>query len=71
MTKVYCSDAACQFNGEEGVCTLKKIALSWHSIATVNSGRQEFNRCNMYQKSERYKKIEEFMKEHPFKPEEK
>ena len=70
MTKIYCADASCKFNNDKGVCTSKKVALSWHSIVTVNEGRQEFKRCKTYEKSEVFEKIEEFMAEHPFMPEE-
>ncbi len=69
MTKVYCADTSCKFNNDKGVCTQKSIALSWHSVVTVNDGRQEFSRCKTYEKSEVFEKIEEFMAEHPFIPE--
>lgn len=60
MTKVYCADTSCEFLNDKGVCTLKKIGLAWMSVHTVNDGRQEFNKCRMYQKSQRAIEIEEF-----------
>ena len=63
MTKVYCADASCKFNNDNGVCTQKKIALSFHSVMTVNDGRKEFNQCKMYQKSQRFIELEERIKE--------
>ena len=70
MTKIYCADTSCEFNNDKGTCTAKKVALSWHSVMTVNDGRQEFNRCKTYQKSERCKEFEKIMAEHQFRPEE-
>ena len=59
MTKVYCADTTCEFNGDNGVCTQKKIALGWSSVITLWDGRQEYQRCKMYQKSEQSRQIEE------------
>ena len=66
MTKVYCADTSCEFCNDNGVCTQKKIALAWTSVRTVYDGRQEYNRCRMYSKSETAKQIEESLK--PFLP---
>ena len=35
MAKIYCADVGCSFNNDKGVCTAKKVALSWHSVMTV------------------------------------
>ena len=69
MTKVYCADVSCKYCNDDGVCTQKRIGLAWMSVMTVNDGRQEYNRCRMYHKSEIMSKIETFMQEHPFNPE--
>lgn len=61
MTKVYCADPSCKYCDDNGVCTQKKIGLSWHSVVTVYDGRQEFNRCKMYHKSERSVALEKAM----------
>ena len=68
MTKVYCADVSCAYCNEKGVCTQKSIGLAWTSVMTVHDGRQEYNKCRMYQKSAAMEKIEGFMKEHPFQP---
>ena len=62
MTKVYCADVSCEFCNDKGVCTQKKIDLAWYSVCTVHEGRQEFNKCKMYQKSEASKQIEEMIR---------
>ena len=58
MPKVYCADVTCEYVNENGVCTAKVISLSWHSVATVYDGVQEFNRCKAFQKSSRVKELE-------------
>jgi hypothetical protein len=62
MTKVYCADSSCSFCNDNGVCTQKKIGLAWLSVQTVREGRQEYNKCRMYQKSDIAKQIGEKMK---------
>lgn len=51
-TKVYCAAMDCEFNNDKGICTAKKIALSANSVMTVWDGRQEFNTCKTFQKSQ-------------------
>lgn len=67
MTKIYCADVSCEFCNDKGVCTQKIIGLSWHSVCTVNEGRQEFTRCKAYQKSKKQIKIEKLMEERGLK----
>ena len=62
MTKVYCADVSCKFCNDNGVCTQKKIALSFHSVMTVHEGRKEFNRCKTYEESEESIKIKQEMR---------
>ena len=66
MTKIHCADISCAFCNDKGICTQKNIGLAWMSVMTVNDGRQEYNRCRMYQKSETMIEIEEFIRKHPF-----
>lgn len=63
MAKIYCADVGCCFNNEKGVCTAKKVALSWHSVMTVWEGRQEFNRCKTRQTSKKQRELEKRMEE--------
>ena len=68
MSKIYCADTGCTFNNDKGVCTAKKVALSWHSVVTVWEGRQEFQRCKTRETSAKQraleKRMEEFVNEH-------
>ena len=61
MTKIYCADVTCKFNDINGLCTLKKIALSFHSVNTLWEGRQEYHRCKTYQKSENIGQFEKYI----------
>ena len=61
MTKVYCADYSCKYLDENGVCTLKEIGLAWTSVVTRYDGRQEYNKCKMYHKSERFQEMEKFI----------
>ena len=67
MTKIYCADVGCAFNNDEGVCTAKKVSLSWHSVMTAWEGRQEFKRCKTRETSNEYrdlgKRMEAFINE--------
>lgn len=56
-TKIYCASIDCKFCNEKGVCTAKNVELSWHSVMTVNEGRQYFNKCKAYELSEEAKEI--------------
>lgn len=62
-TKIYCAATDCEFNGDKGICTAKKVALSWSSIMTLWDGRQQFNKCKTYQKSMDAIKIENMVAE--------
>lgn len=57
-TKIYCAAVDCEFCNDKGVCTAKKVALSWNSVVTMNDGRQTFNTCRTFQKSEHAAAIE-------------
>ena len=63
MPKIYCADTSCEFCSDKGVCTAKKVSLSWHSVMTLWDGRQEFNRCKTYQKSKLSTELEQRFKE--------
>lgn len=60
MPTVYCSAMDCEFNGNDGKCTAKTVALSYHNIMTAFDGRQVFAKCKTWQKSQAasdYKKM--------------
>ena len=52
MPKVYCADYGCKFLNDNGICTAKKVALSWNSVYTVHEGRKEFHKCKTRESSE-------------------
>ena len=58
MAKIYCADVGCAFNNDKGVCTAKKVALSWHSVMTVWEGRQEDQRCKTRETSKEHRELE-------------
>ena len=60
MTKVYCGAMDCEFNGDNGVCHAKKIALSDSSVVTAWEGRQRYQKCKSYQKSQETIEMEQF-----------
>lgn len=62
MPNVYCAAMDCKFNGDDGKCHAKSIALSANSIMTVWEGRQQFNKCKTYEESDRFKEIKEFFR---------
>ncbi len=64
MTKVYCADVSCKYVNDEGVCTQKSIGLAWSSVMTVHDGRQEYNKCRMYHKSEESEMIKKLFEDH-------
>ena len=61
MPKVYCAAIDCEFNGDDGKCHAKSIALSDHSIQTLWEGRQRFQRCKTYQKSREAAEMKRFI----------
>ena len=63
MTKVYCADVTCAFNGDDEVCQAKNISLSSNSVVTRWDGRQEYHRCTTYVKSDEAIHVENFLKE--------
>lgn len=58
MPKVYCAAMDCEFNGYEGKCHAKSIALADQSVMTLWEGRQRFNTCRTYQESQLSKDID-------------
>lgn len=61
MSKIYCADVGCAFNNDKGVCTAKKVALSWHSVMTVWEGLQEYQRCKTREISKEHRELEKRM----------
>lgn len=64
MTKVYCANIACKYLDEDNMCKRNKIELSYHSVMTVNDGRQEFVRCKQYEMSSEAQRIYDGFKEY-------
>ena len=64
MTKVYCANIACKYLDDDNMCQNNKIGLSYHSVVTVNDGRQEFARCKQYEMSADAKRIYNGFKEY-------
>ena len=62
-TKIYCAAVDCGYCNEKGRCTAKEVCLSWNSVVTMNDGRQTFNTCRTFQKSERSAELEKKFKE--------
>ena len=52
MPKIFCAAMDCEFNGDDGKCHAKEVALSDHSIMTRWEGRQRYQKCKTYQKSQ-------------------
>ena len=61
-TKIYCAAIDCEYYRDDGRCTAREVCLSDHSIMTVWEGRQRFQRCNTWQKSNECIEMEERMK---------
>lgn len=62
MPKIRCADVSCVYRNEKGVCTAKKVALSWHSVMTMHDGRQEFNRCHSYKEDKEMSEMKQLFK---------
>ena len=59
MVSVTCPCVECIYNGKRNKCTAKNISLTFRNMATVNEGRVDMWVCNMYEKSEFCKMLEE------------
>lgn len=64
MVSVTCPCVECIHNGRRNKCRAKNIDLTFRNMATVNEGRVDMWVCNMYEKSESYKKFEKYLKTH-------
>lgn len=60
MPKIFCAAIDCEFNGYDGKCHAKEVALSDHSIMTLWEGRQRYQKCKTYQKSQAATEMEQF-----------
>jgi hypothetical protein len=60
MSKVFCAAMDCEFNGDDGKCHAKDVGLSDHSIMTLWEGRQRYQKCKTYQKSQAAAEMEQF-----------
>ena len=61
MPKIFCAAMDCEFNGDDGKCHAKDVALSDHSIMTLWEGRQRYQKCKTYQKSRAAVEMEQFI----------
>lgn len=64
MVSVTCPCVECIHNGKRNKCTAKNINLTFRNMATVNDGIVDMWVCNKYEKSESYRKYEEYLKTH-------
>ena len=64
MVSVTCPCVECVHNGRRNKCTAKNISMTFRNMATVNEGRVNMWVCNMYEKSEAYKKYEDYLMTH-------
>lgn len=61
MPKIFCAAMDCEFNGDDGKCHAKDVALSDHSIMTLWEGRQRYQKCKKYQKSQAAVEMERYI----------
>ena len=47
-TKINCSRVDCKYCGDNYVCQRGEVSFSYHSVFTVNNGRQEYLKCKGY-----------------------
>ena len=47
-TKINCSRIDCKYCGDSCICQRNEISFSYHSVFTVNNGRQEYLKCKGY-----------------------
>lgn len=62
-TKITCAASDCVFCNDKFRCTADKVQLAENDIMTMWDGRQRYNRCLTYQKSERAKQFENAFKD--------
>lgn len=60
MTKIYCADSTCKFNGDDMVCQKEQIVLGWMGVATVNQRMQNYNKCKGYEEIDEYPEMKAF-----------
>ena len=63
MTKIYCADPTCKFCNSKGICMQPEISLSYNSVMTLWDGRQSFNKCKSYERSQRTIDMEQKLKD--------
>lgn len=51
-TKVICSRLDCKYCNENSICQRDNVHFSYHSVFTVNDGRQEYLQCKEYQEDD-------------------
>ena len=61
MPKIFCAAIDCEFNGDDGKCHAKDVALSDASIMTLWEGRQRYQKCKTFQKSRAAAEMEQFI----------
>ena len=64
MSKIYCADSRCKYYKNQQ-CMAKEVIMNSCSIMTMNEGRRDFLECKTFEKSDDYKRIEEFFNKLP------
>lgn len=59
MSKIYCADSRCKYYKNQQ-CMAKEVIMNSCSIMTMYEGRRDFLECKTFEKSDDYKKIEDF-----------
>lgn len=64
-----CSNMSCKYCSDNSKCKYPKkdLSMSFHSVMTLYQGRQDFLKCNCYEKSEEYIRIEKALSNIDFK----
>lgn len=62
MTKVYCPNSECIYNGRRGNCKADKLNLEYRNMATVNEGRVDMWICDRYELTDEAKGLMEKFK---------
>ena len=51
-TKIICSRLDCKYSDENNLCQRDDVHFSYHSVFTVNEGRQEYLQCKEFEEDD-------------------